>query len=122
MSVLEETVDSLKRMQDFDAATLVQEARLGNAKNFANAIAPAKKLIDLYRRLSALALQDFPEQKLNQVKQRANADYQLFEQIQKFDPDGTTADRDRLVAQTQESYSPSFETTSPRGVFTSQIG
>ena len=107
MALLEETTDALKRLQDFDASTLVQEARLGNAKNFTKAVAPAERLIELYGRLTDRALQDFPDQKLNQVKQRALADYQLFEQVQKFDADRTTAERDAPVAQIVESYTPS---------------
>lgn len=100
-------------MQDFDASALIQEARLGNAKNFAKAVEPAERLIELYGRLTERALQDFPEPKLTQVKKRADADYQLFDQVQKFDPDRTTAERDSLTNLIVEAYHPTFETLHP---------
>lgn len=113
MALLEEAVESLERMQNFDPSTLVRVQELGTAKNFANAVLPAQRLIDLYRRLSPRALEDFPDDKLNQVKERANSDHQLFQQILQFDADRTTADRDALIASVTKSYTPLFNTLHP---------
>ena len=113
MTILEEAATSLKRIQTFDPSTLVREEDLGNSKNFSKVVAPAQRLIDLHLRLSSTALEDFPDDRLNQVKDRANADYQLFEQILKFHPDRTTAERDALIAQVAASYGPSFNTLHP---------
>lgn len=113
MTIFEEAAASLKRMQTFDPSTLIREEELGNSKNFSKVVAPAQRLIDLYLRLSSTALEDFPDDKLTQVRDRANSDYQLFEQILKFHPDKTTAERDALIAQVVTTYSPSFNTLHP---------
>lgn len=109
----EEVVASLKRMQEFDPKNLIRETDLGTAKAFHGVVEPAQRLIDLYRRLSPVALQDFPDGQLNQVKSRANADYQLFQQIAQFDVDKTTADRDALVTAVVNAYEPSFSALHP---------
>lgn len=113
MSVVDEAKLSLERMQTFDAATLVQESKLGSAKNFARAVEPADRLVQLYRRLSERALEDLSERKLSEVKSRANSDYQQFTQILEFDPDRTSADRDSLIAQVVEAYGPTFDALHP---------
>lgn len=110
MAVIEEAKESLERMQDFDAATLVQEAKLGSIKNFARVVDPANRLIQLYRRLSERALEDLSEAKLTEVRNRANADFNQFKQILDFDPDRTSADRDNLVNQVVQAYGPTFDT------------
>ncbi len=113
MGVLDEATASLERMQTFDPDTLIREAELGSKKNFRNVVEPAKRLIALYARLSPLALQDFPDEKLNEIKNRANSDYQLFTQIQQFDPDSTTVQRDQLIANIAQAYGPTFNTLHP---------
>ena len=113
MSLVDETTTSLRRMQLFDASTLVQEAKLGSAKNFKKVVTPATRLVDLYKRLTEHALQDFPEQKLEQVRARADSDFQLFEQVLLFDPDRTSAERDALVASVTSAYGPCFEILHP---------
>lgn len=113
MSVLDEAEDSLTRIQDFDVNSLMREKELGTAKNFESAIAPGQRLIDLYNRLSPRALQDFPDAKLVEVRSRANADYNIFEQILSFDVDRTTADRDKLVNTLTSVYNEAFNVLHP---------
>jgi hypothetical protein len=113
MELLEDATASLERMQTFDPAVLVRESDLGSAKNFSAAVEPAQRIIDLYKRLSASALQDFPEPQLKQVKERANGDHQLFQQVLDFDPDNTTADRDALVSKISSGYASTFSTLHP---------
>src|SRR3569833_1276605 len=113
MGVLqEEAATSLQRMQAFEPKTLVREGDLGK-KAFHGVVKPAQRLIDLYKRLSPVALQDFSEGQLGLLKQRANADYQLFQQITEFDVDHTTADRDGLVTQVSNSYDSTFTILHP---------
>lgn len=113
MAVIDEARTSLQRMQEFDAATLVQEAKLGTVKNFSKAVDPANRLIQLYRRLSERALEDLSETKLTEVRNRANSDFNQFKQILEFDPDRTSADRDNLVNQVVQAYGPTFDTLHP---------
>ena len=60
IQLFEETKTSLKRMQDFDISTLSREDELGTRLNFQPVLQSAKKLVDLYKRLSVTALEDFP--------------------------------------------------------------
>jgi hypothetical protein len=109
----DEALTSLERMQSFDSATLVREADLGTRKNFAAAVERANRLIELHKRVTPRALDDFPADKLNQIKVRANHDYSLFDQILKFDPDQPTSARDQLVSQLEGAYNQSFEALHP---------
>ena len=59
MSTIEDIEKSLSRMQEFNPNDLVREADLGK-KSFTDVVEPAARLIDLYKRLSLSALQDFP--------------------------------------------------------------
>lgn len=113
MALIDEARTSLQRMQEFDAATLVQESKLGSAKNFARAVEPANRLIQLYRRLSNRALEDLSDSKLTEVRNRANADFNQFKQILDFDPDRTSAERDNLVNQVVQAYGPTFDMLHP---------
>lgn len=113
MALIDEARTSLQRMQEFDAATLVQEAKLGSAKNFARAVEPANRLIQLYQRLSERALEDLSETRLTEVRNRANSDYNQFKQILDFDPDRTSADRDNFVSQVSQAYGPTFDILHP---------
>lgn len=112
MPPLDETTASLLRMQDFDPATLVQESKLG-VKNFSKVVEPATRLVQLYKRLSERALEDLSDNRLNEVRNRANSDYNQFKQILEFDPDRTTADRDSLVLSVAQAYGPTFDVLHP---------
>lgn len=109
MGLIDEARESLQRMQEFDEATLVQEEKLGSAKNFSRAIEPAKRLIELYKRLSVTALDDLSDGKLAEVRNKANADFNLLKQILDFDPDRTKAERDNLVNAITQAYGPTFD-------------
>ena len=110
---LEETTTSLERMRTFDSSTLVREAELGTVKNFQRAIEPADRLVALYKRLSPAALPDFSADKLAEVKSRANADYNILNQILSFDPDRTSAERDSIITQLTDTYAPTFNVLHP---------
>lgn len=107
-----EALSSLKRIQTFDPQVLVREKELG-VKNFADAVEPSQRLIDLYRRVTHRALDDFPTGKLSQLKQRANSDYQLFDQILTFDVDKPTSERDALIQRLHSVYNDTFEVLHP---------
>lgn len=113
MGLLDETASSLARVQQFAAESLVQDARLGKDKAFTAAVGPAQRLIDLYARLSERALQDFPDATLNEIKQRANADFKLFDEILKFDTNRSTAERDGMTTALTEAYNAAFALLHP---------
>lgn len=83
---LNETRDSLNRVQQFDANTLERGGELGLALSFAEAVKPAQAVIDVYKRIPMTALADFTDEQLAAIKNQANADYQTFDTMLKFDP------------------------------------
>lgn len=78
--------------------------------NFSSAVPPAQMLVELYKKLSLEALEDFPDQILTAIRNGANHDRQLFGQILAFeleqqDP-GTQ--RNSLIQQIKDAYTPAF--------------
>ncbi|PHZ84815.1 hypothetical protein [Paremcibacter congregatus] len=111
ITLFEEVTTSLERMQNFDCNLLPRESDLGNLLNFANAVPPAKRLIELYNRLTTTALQDFPTQNLNSIKQQCDSDYQKFSQIIDFDleaNDLTQEMRKSWIGAIEEAYDKTF--------------
>jgi hypothetical protein len=113
------TADSLKRMQDFDVETLAREKEFGEAFNFRGAVPPAKRLIDFYKRLTTLALDDFPTEQLNQIQAAANRDFALFQTILNLDSKQgiTPATRDQRINAIDQAYQPTFRELFPLVAF-----
>ena len=112
MSKLEETKESLERMQRFDAGSLARESDLGARFSLAGAVEPAKKLIRLYRQLGVSALEDFPNEILDQIKRQADADFSRFKSLLDFAPDEQQSPanvRDQLVDQIAGAYHGAFQ-------------
>ena len=84
LQIRTETEESLLRMQQFDPTTLPREKELGSEVNFLDAIEPAIRLVDLYKRLAVTALDDLSQTALQHVKDRANADYSILKQALEF--------------------------------------
>ena len=82
--LLEEANQALQRMQTFDVETLPRVVELGQDINFQSAVDPAKRLVDLYKRLAANSLDDLSQTALQQLKDRANNDFSLFKQALDF--------------------------------------
>ena len=115
-TIIEQATQSLLRVQEFDVNLLPRIDVLGSSLNFEHAVAPARRLISLYRRLSTTALEDFPVAILNQIKAQCDADYQKFEQILEFDTSSQqtpAAVRDSYIKQLQDAYDPAFNKLSP---------
>ncbi len=111
-----EAEESLVRMQQFDVSKLPRERELGSEVNFLGAVEPAKRLVDLYKRLSVTALDDLSSQGLKQVKDCANSDYALLMQAIHFklaSQSNPQTTRDSIVQQISQSYDPSFQTLHP---------
>ena len=77
---------SLKQMQDFNPESLPRENELGSSFHFKETVEPARRLLELYGRLSLSALDDLPQQQLDQITAHANRDFSYLDQILKFDP------------------------------------
>lgn len=108
--ILDDTTVSLKRMQDFDVQTLVRAEELGRGLNFEEALEPAKRLVQLYQRLSLSVLEDFTDGILSSIRSQADADFSRFKQILDFSPSqGNPAQvRTELINQIKAAYDATF--------------
>lgn len=113
MSKIEETRESLKRIQEFDSKTISRENDLGKKFHFADAIKPANKLIQLYKQLSLTVLEDLPDNLLDVIKRQVDADFNKFHQALNFDPSNAqnqnpTAARDSIINNITAAYPIAF--------------
>jgi len=112
MSKLEEAKESLARMQCFDPDSLARDSDLGARFSLSSAVEPAKKLIRLYKQLGITALDDFPEEILDQIKKQSDADFNRFNQLLEFAPDeqpNPAQVKDQLVAHIDGAYRVAFQ-------------
>ena len=77
---------SLVRMQEFDVSNLPREAELGKSYSFSAAVEPASRLVELFKRLSPEALNDFGKNQLVQLQQQADGTFNLLNSVLQFDP------------------------------------
>lgn len=111
----EEATNSLERMQTFDVQTLPRREDLGINFHFNDALEPAKRLVELYKRLSISALDDFPITVLTTVRDRANEDYTRFDEILKFNPTAgdATSQHQQIINKITSAYQTAFQVLSP---------
>ncbi|MCR9096306.1 MAG: hypothetical protein NXI30_18930 [bacterium] len=111
----EEARASLIRIQQFDPESLPRENVLGSSFHFRDAVAPARRLIELYERLAPSALDDLPLQQLQQIRDQANQDYQRIDEILEFDPKeaNATALHQQCVNNLIGAYQPTFALLHP---------
>lgn len=107
----EEAKKALERIQNFDVSELPQKMELGSRLNFEDAVAPASILIELFKQLPAVALQDFPDNLLNQIRDKCNNSYNLFKRILDFNPEqqDPVSVRNTLITNLKNAYQPTFE-------------
>lgn len=101
---------SLQRIQDFDAKSLQRTAELGVQLSFQDAVKPAQKLIDVFKRIPISILGDLVDSQLQSIKALADAEYNRFKQILDFSADQNSAyqNRNALIQQVVESYNSVF--------------
>lgn len=111
---------SLERIVNFDVATLVRRDDLGSAFEFSKAVEPARKLVELFKRLPQSSLQNLPGQQLAEVQAAADSVFALFDQILQFDPSSSDAvtSRETIIANLVNQYQRSFNTVSPIVAYT----
>jgi len=114
-TALDETATSIKRVQDFDASKLARTEDFGTALNFTNAVTPAQRLIDLFKRLPTSALQDIPEGNLRQIREQADNAFNLFNQILNFksEENNPAQFRTQIAQQITDTYTPIFSILLP---------
>lgn len=110
-----EASESLKRVRDFDADSLVRLEELGQKFSFKDAVEPANRLKSVFMKLPIEVLEQFPKNELDQIKAQADNVFNLFEQILDFDPAvaDASATRDTLIRQVKDQYQPVFSKLFP---------
>lgn len=111
----EETKEALEKIQSFDANTLPRAGELGKEVDFKEALVPAQNLIDLFKRLSVSALQDFPDQILKIVADSANNCLKLFDQVLNFSvaQQSPIDQRNAIITNIKNAYHPIFQALHP---------
>jgi len=102
-------------MQDFDVDALPRASELGQELNFTEAVEPARLLVDLYKRLSVTALEDFPDNFLTVVRDNANNHFQLFTQALEFSAAQQNPHnaRQAIISSLETAYQPAFVALHP---------
>lgn len=113
-NVLKGLIEDLTRVQEFDANSLVQKDRLGEMAFF-DAVVPANRLINLFRKIPVSSLEEFPEGQQEVIQSQAKAAYSLFSQILNYkmtvsDPEGTKV---QFIAQLSGAFQPAFSILFP---------
>lgn len=105
-----EAMEAIDRIANFSPDSLVRARELGQALSFANAVEPANKIINLYKKIPIKALIDFPSDLLEQVKEHAQHSYRGFDEILNFSPNESDAfeRREALINQLKDFYDLGF--------------
>ncbi|MEH6649633.1 MAG: hypothetical protein V7707_06320 [Motiliproteus sp.] len=114
-NLYDEAYKALTRVQKFDTEELPRVSQLGDHLNFEGAVEPAQLLVDLHKRLSLTALEDFPDQVLTVIRDNANSHFNLFKTILDFavTQGNPSQARDALVAQLVTAYPAAFTALHP---------
>lgn len=86
-------------------------SQLGEALNFEEAVAPALRLINLFKQFPSDFLHELPPNQQNQIRSFADGTYNIFKQILDFDAKSGDpyASRTAIIAQITTSYQPTFD-------------
>ena len=110
-TAIQEAKDALERLQKFDVSVLPRTEDLGTALSFEKAVEPARQLLDLYKQIPVDGIDYLNKAAAEKVLASANADYNRFNAILKFDANvGNPGNqRDMLVADIEKAFEHSFQ-------------
>jgi hypothetical protein len=112
---INETVDAVQQMQDFDAESLRRADDFGESLSFADAVPSAESLVKLYKHLPLETLQELPIDDLQKIRERASNDFSRFDEILKFDPqmENALTMRQKYIDRVTELYHGTFSQLRP---------
>src|SRR4051812_9143340 len=99
---------SLERLQKFAPESLPRTEELGSALSFADAVEPARRLVELYQQLPVDVLEQLSAEALNVIRSQADSDFNILDAILKFEAGSSKQDRDNRIAQLRSAYDPAF--------------
>ena len=102
-------------MQQYNSATLSRETDLGNELNFKEVLPDAERLIALYKQIAPTVLGDLPQNQLTVIQNKANEDFNRFNQILKFSAkqDSANGVRSGLIQAVTSAYQDVFNQLHP---------
>lgn len=109
--MINEAIESVKRMQEFNADSLSRKEDLGNQFQLEECVEPAKKLIRLYKQISIEIFEDLPDNLLSTIQKAADSDFNKFQQALDFEPatDQTPSEkRNSIISTIKSAYDSSF--------------
>lgn len=107
---IENTRKSLERIQNFDVQCLPRVTQLGEALSFSDAVAPAQRLINLFKQFPVNFLSDLPSDQLRTIREKSDEIFNLLSEALDFDPKtgDPNATRTNLINNITQSYQPAF--------------
>jgi len=109
--IIPPVLESLRRVQDFNIESLKRDD-LGRELEFSAVLPEAQRIIGLYKRVPTEILSDLSSSMLDSLKQRADADYNIFNSIIDFSVEKHQSDlmqqRNRLTQQVLSLYDSCF--------------
>lgn len=113
LEMINEARESLVRIQDYDVTQLPRSEELGTAMSFEQAVEPAKRLINLYKQLPVEVLDSLATSMINQIKDAANRDFNVFQQVLNFTAETGISQRDGIIKQIEQAYDKTFNVLHP---------
>ena len=112
---LQDAIESIKRLQEFDTDSIIREGELGSKLSFSEAVEPANKLKNLYLQISINSLSDLPDSHLDKIKKQADSDFNKLNSIHEYDPNEQNhiQKRDSVLNSIKNAYDSSFNLLFP---------
>lgn len=107
---LTETTSSLERIQEYDVGKFDRAAELGTSLNLDAAMQPARRVIEIFRRIPLDTLKEFPSLQLEQIRSEADQVYNIFTELAEYDTsvDNPSAKKDALIRKVEALYDSVF--------------
>ena len=81
---IQELKSALEQVQNFDVNQLPREKDFGEQAGFKDSVPPAKKLVEIFKRVPSSAIEDYPTDTQNTLKQYAQNCSAIFNRIVSF--------------------------------------
>ena len=113
--VLEDVIADLQRIQSFKPEELRQNERLGRESDFSDVIFPAEKLVNVFKKLPAEAIDELTIEQKKLVQDWCKSVYNLFEEIKSIRTSDTdfASRREDLISQTKQAYDVNLKRLQP---------
>lgn len=112
-----EAGDAIRRLQEFDASSLVRESELGSKFALRECVAPAQRVVDLFKQISPAQVGFFAQDQQNMLRDLANGYFNLLDQCLQFEIEGAqptpTDAKNALVQQLEAQFQPIFSQLHP---------